>query len=332
MSHRGTAVTPLLVLSLFSSSFATGCGNSDSNGEGAGGEAGGGGALPASASLGCVDGTLDATADHVDLDHDGRARSYELHVPSSYDGATPFPLVLNFHGFTSNGPQQRLFSQMDATADANAFIVAYPNGLDNSWNAGICCGQSSVDDVDDVGFTRAVLDDLGARGCIDLSRVYATGMSNGGFMSHRLACEASDIIAAIGPVAGVLGIDPADCNPERPVPVIHFHGTADSLVRFEGGGLTDAPSVLDTVDQWAARNGCTDAPTQTFADDMVTCEASSTCDGGASVTLCRIADGGHCWPGTPCPDLQGVDLGITTTNFSANDAMWALFETVSLER
>lgn len=304
------------------------CGDSA---EGAGGEAGSGGALSASASVGCVDGTLDASVDHVDLEHDGRTRSYELHVPPSYDGATPLPLVFNFHGFTSSGSEQRDFSQMDITADANDFIVAYPNGLFNSWNAGVCCGQSVIDDIDDVSFTRAMLVDLGARGCIDLSRVYATGMSNGGFLSHRLACEASDIIAAVGPVAGTLGIDPADCNPDRPVPVIHFHGTDDGIVLYDGGGLIESPSVIDTVDGWADRNGCTDEPTETFAAGAVSCETTSACDDDASVTLCTIEDGGHCWPGSPCPDLGIVDLGMSTTDISANDAMWSLFETIALE-
>ncbi|MGB5812378.1 MAG: PHB depolymerase family esterase [Polyangiales bacterium] len=325
MTHP-TGLPQSLVFLLLSLLVACG----DDAGGGAG-EGGSGGTPSLSSSLGCVDGTLDATLDHVDLEHDDRTRSYELHVPPSYDGTTPFPLVLNFHGFTSNGPQQRLFTQMDDTADANDFIVAYPNGISNSWNGGVCCGQSLANDVDDVGFTRAILEDLGTRGCVDLSRVYATGMSNGGFMSHRLACEAADIIAAIGPVAGVLGLDAADCNPVRPVPVIHFHGTADNIILYDGGGLTESQSVVASTDGWAARNGCTDEPEMTFDEGMVTCETASDCDGVASVTLCTIEGGGHCWPGTPCPDLMGIDLGISTVDINANDAMWALFSTITLD-
>ena len=148
-----------------------------------------------SASLGCSDGTLDSSVTHIDLEHDGASRSYEIYVPSTYDGSTAVPVVLNFHGFTSSGIGQQENTQMDETAAREGFIVVYPNGLDNSWNAGVCCGRSAETNVDDVGFTRAVVEDLGARGCIDTARVYATGMSNGGFLSHRLACEADLMIA-----------------------------------------------------------------------------------------------------------------------------------------
>ncbi|MEM7433787.1 MAG: PHB depolymerase family esterase [Myxococcota bacterium] len=285
-----------------------------------------------SASIGCLEGTLDGTIEHVDFEYDGRMRSYELHVPTAYDGSAPLPLVLNFHGFTSSGSGQRAASGMDETADANGFVVAYPNGLSNSWNGGDCCGLAAAEGFDDVGFTRALIDDLGARGCIDLRRVYATGLSNGGFMSHRLACEAADVIAAIAPVAGVLGLE--SCDPVRPVPVIHFHGTADNIIFYEGGGLVDSISVIDSTDRWLARNGCTDEPVVTFDEGMVTCETASDCDEAVSVTLCTIDGGGHCWPGPPCPDAGTadlpVDLGIGTTDIQANDAMWELFSSVTL--
>ena len=102
-------------------------------------------------------GTLDSSTTHIDLEFDGITRSYEIHLPPSYDGTTPTPLVLNFHGFTSSGLGQQASSNMDVTADAGGFTVAYPNGLDQSWNAGLCCGRSATLDVDDVGFTRAVI-------------------------------------------------------------------------------------------------------------------------------------------------------------------------------
>jgi len=295
------------------------------NGSGTGGA---GGTASMAGSLGCADGTLDQATMFVELEHDGTTRSYELHVPPSYDGTTPFPLVLNFHGLTSNAGQQRLFSDMDRTADDNDFVVAYPNGLDSSWNAGACCGQSAVDGVDDVGFARAVIDDLGKRGCFDLERVYATGMSNGGFMSHRLGCEASDVIAAIAPVAGVLGLAVEDCDPQRPVPVIHFHGTEDNLVPYDGGGLASSISAPETADVWADMNGClAEEPTTTFEEGMVTCQTVDQCSADASVVLCTIVGGGHCWPGQElCPDISGLDLGISTTDIDANQAMWDFFQ------
>jgi poly(3-hydroxybutyrate) depolymerase len=157
---------------------ATG-GTGGSGDGGSGGSGGTGGTNGASA--GCVDGTLDTTVTEVDLEVDGVPRRYELHVPPAYEGRTPLPLVLNFHGLTSSGTGQRAFSQMDVTADARGFVVAYPDGLNESWNAGMCCGGAAENGVDDVGFVRAVIKDIAERGCIDLKRVYATGMSNGGF-------------------------------------------------------------------------------------------------------------------------------------------------------
>jgi polyhydroxybutyrate depolymerase len=280
------------------------------------------------ASLGCSEGTLDSNVSHVELEHDGATRSYEAHLPPAYDGTTPLPLVLNFHGFTSNGLLHQTVTNMNATADREGFVVVYPNGLDDSWNAGICCGRSATANVDDVGFTRAVIADIGERGCIDESRVYATGMSNGGFFSHRLGCEAADVIAAIAPVAGVLGIEPSECTPARPIPIMHLHGTGDPLVQVDGGGLAGSASVADSTDGWLQRNGCTGEPTVTFQNGAATCETVDDCDGDASVTLCLIEGAGHCWPGQPCRMLG--DLGEPTTDIDANDAMWGLFSTVKL--
>jgi polyhydroxybutyrate depolymerase len=285
-------------------------------------------AAASAASLGCSTGTLDSSLTHIDLEFGGTMRSYEIHLPPAYDGTTALPLVLNFHGFTSSGRGQQASSNMDLTADDEGFLVAYPNGLDSSWNAGICCGRSATFDVDDVGFARAVIDDIGARGCIDESRVYATGMSNGGFFSHRLACEAADVIAAVAPVAGVLGIDAAACTPARPIPLIHLHGTGDMLVPYEGGGLAGSQSVADSTAGWLARNGCAGEPSVSYQNGAATCETFDQCEGDASVTLCTIEGAGHCWPGQPCPMLG--DLGESTTDIDANEAMWELFSTVKL--
>jgi polyhydroxybutyrate depolymerase len=276
-------------------------------------------------SLGCESGTLDEGVTHVELVHDGRTRSYELHLPPAYDGVTALPVVLNFHGYTSSGTRQQESSRMDATADRKGFIVAYPNGLDASWNAGVCCGKSAEEDVDDVAFTRAVIEDLAERGCIDRARVYATGMSNGGFLSHRLACEASDVIAAVAPVAGVLGIDASACAPTRPTPVMHFHGTGDVLVRFDGGGLVASIGVEESTAGWLERNGCEGAAEVSYQNGDATCETVDECDAGVRVTLCTIEGAGHCWPGQPCP--LGGD---PTFDIDANEAMWEFFRRAAL--
>ncbi len=304
MKHRMSLTTPYALL-VFTGALAS-CGGSSGSTSSTG------------ASLGCANGTLDMGVTHVDLDFDGTGRSYELHVPPSYDGATPAPLVLNFHGLTQTGDAQRSQSHMDDKADQEGYIVAYPNGIRNAWNS----GGDETNDVDDVAFTRAVIDDLAARGCIDLTRVYATGMSNGGGMSHRLACEAADVIAAVAPSSGQLSLDPAACTPQRPIPLIHFHGKNDTIASYEG--------VPETIQAWADRNGCTDEPRVTYQAGDVTCETSDQCDGDASVTLCTAEEAGHCWFGYPCPPEIPIDLGGSTTGINANDAMWALFSSVKL--
>lgn len=277
------------------------------------------------ASLGCMDGSLDRSVTHVDFSNAGTERSYELHLPPVYDGQTPLPLVLSFHGFTSSGVGQQVSTNMDPLADEEGFIVAYPNGIANSWNGGACCGQAAEEDIDDVSFTRSLIADLGERGCIDERRVYATGMSNGGFLSHRLACEAADVIAAVAPVASVLGIPAADCEPSRAIPVIHFHGTGDPLVPVEGSDT--APSVADSTEGWIERNGCRGERRVTYEEGLATCETVDDCDGDASVSLCLIEGAGHCWPGQPCR-LDG--LGEPTTDIDANEVMWELFRSVAL--
>lgn len=295
------------------------------------GDGGGGGAdAPPLQSPGCESPELAAGSHMLTLDHGGRTRELTVYVPATVDGAAPTPLVLNFHGFGSDAFQQRAFSEMDATADAEGFIVVYPNGVQNSWNGGTCCGTAASEEVDDVGFAVAIAEELGRLACIDERRVYATGMSNGGFMSHRLACEASDTFAAVGPVAGVLGIP--ECNPTRPMPIVHFHGTADPLVPYEGEGVVNSESVPEMMGGWAERNGCNPEPSETFRNGDAHCDTWSGCDAGVETTLCTIDGMGHCWPGSEfgadiCPTLS---FGPGSLDISANQRMWELFEQHSL--
>jgi polyhydroxybutyrate depolymerase len=274
----------------------------------------------------CPDGAQGAGDTVVDLDLAGTTRQYRLHVPDGADGTMPLPLVLNFHGYTSNAGQQIALTRMIDEADARGFVVAHPEGtgLLRSWNAGpLCCGTAVSTDVDDVGFVRAMIDDIASRTCIDPRRVYSTGMSNGGFLSYRLACEAADVVAAIAPVAGVLGIPPGDCTPSRPVPIMHFHGTTDPLVPYDGGTLNPTPSVAETIDGWASRNGCTDAPEITYDVGDTTCETRDECAGGAVVTVCTSEGEGHIWPG-------GAGFAGGDADIDATSEMWAFFSRFSL--
>ncbi len=266
------------------------------------------------------------SGDHVVLvPHDGLVRTVLLHVPQDYDPGAGTMLVLNFHGFSSADWQESLLTHMNAAADERNFIVAYPQGVATSWNAGDCCGTAWLDAVDDIGFVQAALDELERDYCVDPRRIYSTGMSNGGFISHRIGCEMSDRIAAIAPVAGVDGMDA--CNPSRPVPIFHFHGTEDPLVPYDGGTpiLNDLGglvfrSVAESMSIWAANNGCTGEPTVFYRNGEVTCQEWSGC--AASTRLCTVDGGGHTWPGgLPIPFL-----GHTTNDIDATNAMLDFFE------
>ena len=293
---------------------------------GAGGSGGGGGSddggLPPAAS--CTGKTAPTAADDTwTIQSGGLQRTLNVHVPSSYDPTKAMPLVLNFHGYSSNAMQEDLLSQMSAKADAAGFIAIYPEGTGSpqSWNAGsVCCGTAASGNVDDIGFVKDILTTAEDRLCVDAHRIFATGMSNGGFLSHRIGCELADRFAAVAPVAGVVGVP--TCTPSRPMPVIHFHGTADTLVPYNGSASMGFASVPDTFAGWGTRDGCTDAPSTTYSMGDVTCSSYLHCAGGAQVTLCTVQNGGHTWPGgTPVPSL-----GYTTPNISATDAMWSFFQ------
>jgi polyhydroxybutyrate depolymerase len=275
------------------------------------------------------------------------ARSYVLHVPPGYSGKAT-PLVINIHGFLSSASQQEAWSAMDSTADHENFIVAYPNGVGSppGWNAGTCCAFSDSS-RDDVAFISAVIDDVAGQTCVALDRVYATGMSNGGFMSHNLACNLSDRIAAIGPVSGVIGVPPADCSPGRAMPIMEFHGTADPLVPYDGGAPSATlwsfvypnqppptfESVGDTIAFWTAKDGCSGPPQQTFSNGDTTCETYGGCQDNAVVTLCTIANGGHTWPGgstSALPSIAGTIVGKMTTSINASNELWNFFKTYKL--
>jgi polyhydroxybutyrate depolymerase len=252
------------------------------------------------------------------LVHDGRERSFLVHVPSGYDPARPTPVVLNFHGRGSTAQQQITVSHMVALSNDEGFVAVHPVGVGQTFNAGLCCGEAMESGVDDVGFTSAILDALRSSLCIDPGRVYATGLSNGGFMAHRLACDLADRIAAIGPVAGSNGT--IGCSPSRPVPVFHFHGTADTIVPYDGfAGQLAVPA---TMEAWAARNGCGATSSVFFEEGDVRCEEWTGCADDATVRLCTIDGGGHQWPGGTTIPL----LGPNTDVISASQMMWDFFE------
>ncbi len=269
-------------------------------------------------------------------------RRYRIYIPAKYDAAKATPVIVVFHGGGGNPESMIRLTGMNAKSDEAGFIVVYPFGsgkLDNSlltFNGGGCCGYAMERKIDDVGFTRALLDDLATVANVDANRVFATGLSNGGIMSHYVASELSDRIAAVAPVAGPLMMDAP--NAKRPVSVMHFHGTADEFAPFKGGygkgflgrsKVTSFRSVNHTIQSWVKANGCEPEPqvialTDKTNDGMsVTRKTWSGGKGGSEVVLIEIENGGHTWPGQkPIVAL----LGKSTEDISANDLMWEFFQ------
>ena len=202
----------------------------------------------------------------VPIAYEGLRRSYIIHVPPGYTGRQPVPLVVNNHGLTQDASVHQRMSQLDVVSDQHGFVVVYPSSDSGSWNAGACCNPAGPDDV---RFMRELVADARRRLCVDRHRIYATGMSNGGLMTHRLACEAADLFAAVAPVSGILPIPDSACRPSRPIGLLQVHGSNDELVDYDGGGLlsfiwldpfTPLLSARDTVADWARRDGCVAGP------------------------------------------------------------------------
>ena len=265
----------------------------------------------------------------------GLERTYLVHIPKDHDPKTPAAVILALHGAAMNGPLMAQFCGLSETSDRAGFIVVYPSGTGTgpflTWNAGNFRGEMAKGRPDDVAFISRVIDDLGALAKIDSHRIFACGISNGGMMSYRLAAELSERIAAIGPVAGTIAID--ESKPQRPVPVIHFHGTKDGFVPFEmPAGKAPAfmrlRGVAESVATWVKINGCAETPvidTLSKPGDAlkVTRETHGGGREGAEVVLVVIEGGGHTWPGMV--PIVGF-IGQSALNISANDLLWEFFQ------
>ncbi len=199
-------------------------------------------------------------------------RPYQVYVPKSYDASKPAALVLAFHGYGDNddGPTLEKYFELEPLADTEGFLYVTPNGTKDKsgqrfWNATDACCDFDTLRPDDVGYVRALVADVGKHHAIDPKRVYAVGLSAGGFFAHRLACDASDVFAAVVSQSGATYVDASKCKPTDPLALVEIHGTKDDTVLFDGGHMsygdvnTDYPSAHDTVAHWAGYDGCTGA-------------------------------------------------------------------------
>jgi polyhydroxybutyrate depolymerase len=267
-------------------------------------------------------------------------RKYLVHVPARKDPEQPAPVVLALHGAGMNGPMMAWMSGLDAKSDEAGFIVVYPSGTGHgnflTWNSGGFAGPWAEGKPDDVAFIGQVLDDLATVASVDTRRVYACGMSNGAMMCYRLAAELSDRIAAIAPVAGTAAIEKPE--PKRPVPVLHFHGTNDTLVPYQGPkkklpAFITFHSVDESIETWVKLNGCNEKPAiDVLSRDGDEIKVTRTCysggRNGAEVVLVVIEGGGHTWPGRTVPVMRF--LGKTARNISADDLIWEFFQKYKL--
>jgi polyhydroxybutyrate depolymerase len=274
------------------------------------------------------------------VNHGGLRRYYMVHVPKSYNGLK-VPLLFAIHGGGGDMAymaRDEFYGQI-SKSEEQGHIVVFPNGYSNfasgklaTWNAGNCCGQARDKQIDDVGFFRLMVDNLAKQLAIDPARIYSTGMSNGGMMSHRLACEMSDVFTAIAAVAGTDGT--LDCKPKHPVSILHIHAKDDDHVLYGGGAGQDAfrdlqtvanfVSVPNTIAHWVKRNQCNPNPQRVKEVAGGHCDLYTGCAAGVQVKLCVTDTGGHSWPGGSKPG--GVKKkGPTSKAISATDEMWDFF-------
>ncbi len=276
----------------------------------------------------------------------GQTRTYNLYVPKSYNSSIAVPLIFVFHGGGSNNKNIEEMSNMDVEAETRNFIVVYPLGtpsvkstekeIQATWNGGPAGGGLAYQKkVDDVLFVKEMIKNISSQYKIDTNRIYSTGISMGGMVSYRLACEMTDTFAAIAPVASVLVLNKSDCHPTRAIPIIHFHGTADKFVPYLGGYsdkslpksfVVGGPyiSVLDTINFFKTNNKITSSAKGIYLQGDVNCVEYA--GGKNPIELCTITDGGHTWPGSKVNGLiLNYILGTTTQNISATKTMLDFF-------
>ncbi|MHA7058890.1 extracellular catalytic domain type 1 short-chain-length polyhydroxyalkanoate depolymerase [Aquimarina sp. M1] len=259
------------------------------------------------------------------LQHDGITREYILYIPSIYTEDTAAPLVFNFHGYTSNANEQMFYGDFREIADTEGFLIVHPMGtVDNVGNTHFNVGWGTST-VDDVGFTEALIDEISSNYTINTDRIYSTGMSNGGFMSYKLACELSNRIAAIASVTGTMNKNqPNSCTPSHQIPVMEIHGTADTTVPYQGANWIE--STPDVVNFWVNFNNCDTTPQIIDIPDTAPTDGSTVehqlftnGDNGTQVEHYKIINGGHTWPGSA--------FGSSDTNYDidASALIWNFF-------
>jgi polyhydroxybutyrate depolymerase len=272
---------------------------------------------------------------------DGLTRTFQFYTPRGYDADQAAPLVLVFHGGFGEGLQVARRLGFAPVADREGFLVIYPDALEDHWNDG---RESTGDGPDDVAFVRALIDYAAKQRNVDLDRVYATGLSNGGYFTQRLACELDGEIAAFAPVMATMPVPlRRACRPGRPVPMLMISGVDDPLVPYGGGVLRrgkalggrggEVIAVPDAAAYWADNNGCARDPEQAMLPDRdpgdgtrVRVTRYEDCEAGAAVRLYAVEGGGHTWPGARERKRIRHIVGATSYDIDASEIIWEFFE------
>lgn len=259
-----------------------------------------------------------STTRHISID--GLDRTYVVHVPEHYHRWRPTPVILAFHGRKSTGAEMEAYSGLSRLPA----IVAYPDGLPDDEGKTGWEGAPYAPGADDIGLVKQLLDRFGRDFCVNGLRVYATGKSNGGGFTALLACQLPHRIAAFAPVAGAFYPQSAvGCRTSPPVPMLEFHGTADTIMEYEGGTShgEDFPSIPAWLQGWVRHDHCRHLTETTIGDDVERL-AWSRCAGRTEVVHYRINGGGHTWPG----ELEDSGPGSSTQTISATEVMWSFFQ------
>lgn len=334
MTTTTTATTSATATATATAAGAGGAGaTASSSATGSGGSGGSGG----TASVTCPETVIQSGDSTQRVQVEALDRSYYLHIPTGYTGSEPLPLVIDFHPLGGTGMQQANSNGWKAKADSVGFIVAYPDSYNsnNSWNVGMCCMDAQQNRIDDVGFTKAMIDHISSLACVDPKRIYATGCSNGGGMTYKVACDLADTIAGAAPVdfrcvyGGTTNAPSCEgCMPSRPISITHFDNTGDNTLVPYNGGLTSFPadcppgqactgmgfpSAADNFATWQQINECSGSAST--LDNHTECQTNDACGGGVQVTMCVQQGGSHCG--------NYSSLGIV-------DTAWEMFERQSL--
>jgi polyhydroxybutyrate depolymerase len=266
----------------------------------------------------------------------GQTRRYLLYVPESYQPDSPNPLVISIHGFVQWPAHQQGLSGWNQLADEHGFLVVYPRGtgFPLRWNTGPV-SEDPEGSQQEVEFFLDLIEHLSQTYSIDQDRIYANGMSNGGGMTHLLACQLSERIAAFGGVAGAYFYPEEYCQPLNPTPWIAFHGVDDPIVPYQGGPSQGRhadiqfPAIETWMRRWADQNSCDPDPETVEITPGITRFSYSGCDQDVEVTLYRIAGAGHTWPGGG--KLPVWLTGTTNQDIDATALMWEFYQQYSLQ-